>query len=149
MERWTCQNAGFMDPRELASDLLRRARACGADAADVVVASGTDFSVTVRKGEVETLKEAGSKALGLRVFVGRRTATSYTSDFSPAALQAMVKDTVEMARVTGEDPAAGLPDEMVPAEDIDLGLFDPSPAALPTADRIDWARRAEAAALAV
>jgi PmbA protein len=132
---------------QLAQDLLRQARTAGADAADILVGEGTDFSVTVRKGEVETLKEAGSKALGLRVFVGRRTATSYTSDFSPGALQALVRETVEMARVTGEDPAAGLPDEMVPAEDVDLGLFDPSPAALPTKDRIEWARRAEAAAL--
>ena len=136
-----------MDYRDLAADLLRQARASGADAADVLVGEGTDFTATVRKGEVETLKEAGSKALGLRAFVGRRSATSYTSDFSPSALAALVADTVDMARVTGEDPAAGLPDELVPAEDVDLGMFDPSPAALPTAERIERARRAEAAAL--
>ena len=137
-----------MDYRDLADHLLRRARALGADAADVLVAEGTDFSVTVRKGEVETLKDAGSKALGLRVFVGRRTASSYTSDFSPPALETLVGDCVDMARVTGEDAAAGLPDEAPPAEEIDLGLFDPSPAALPTKERIERARRAEAAALA-
>ena len=137
-----------MDYRDLAEHLLRRARALGADAADALVAEGTDFSVTVRKGEVETLKDAGSKALGLRVFVGRRTASSYTSDFSPRALETLVGDTVDMARVTGEDAAAGLPDETPPAEEIDLGLFDPTPAALPTKERIERARRAEAAALA-
>ena len=136
-----------MDYRDLAEHLLRRARALGADAADVLVAEGTDFSVTVRKGEVETLKDAGSKALGLRVFVGRRTASSYTSDFSAPALETLVGDTVDMARVTGEDAAAGLPDETPPAEEIDLGLFDPTPAALPTKERIERARRAEAAAL--
>jgi len=136
-----------MDHRDLATDLLRKARAAGADAADVLVAEGTDFTVTVRRGEVETLKEAGSKALGLRAFVGRRSATSYTSDFSPSALADLVAETVDMARVTGEDPAAGLPDEVVAAEDLDLGMFDPAPAALPTAERIERARRAEAAAL--
>ncbi len=138
-----------MDHRDLAQHLLRRARASGADAADVLVAEGTDFSVTVRKGEVETLTDAGSKALGLRVFVGKRTASTYTSDFSPPALETLVSDTVAMARVTGEDAAAGLPEESPPAEEIDLGLFDPSPAALPTSERIERARRAEAAALAV
>jgi PmbA protein len=137
-----------VDYRDLAQHLLRRARALGADAADTLVAEGTDFSVTVRKGEVETLKDAGSKALGIRVFVGRRTASSYTSDFSPSALETLVGETVDMARVTGEDAAAGLPDEAPAAEDIELGLFDPSPAALPTAERIERARRAEAAALA-
>jgi len=79
--------------------------------------------------------------------VGRRTASSYTSDFSPPALETLVGDTVDMARVTGEDAAAGLPDETPPAEEIDLGLFDPTPAALPTKERIERARRAEAAAL--
>src|SRR6266511_4259558 len=103
-----------MDHHDLAEDLLRKARAAGADGADLIIAEGTEFSVTVRKGEIETLKDAGSKALGLRVFVGRRTASSYTSDFSRTALDALTSETVAMARASGEDPAAGLPDEMVP-----------------------------------
>jgi PmbA protein len=136
-----------MDHRELAQDLLRQARAHGADAADAVVAQGTEFHATVRKGEIETLTDAGSKALGLRVFVGRRTASSYTSDFSKTALERLVGDVVEMARATGEDPAAGLPGEMVPAEAIDLGLLDPSVGTTGTDEKIEMARRAEAAAL--
>jgi len=137
-----------MDHRDLAEHLLKRARAAGADAADILVAEGTDFSVMVRKGEIETLEEAGSKALGIRVFVGKRSANSYTSDFSSSALEALVAETVSMARVTGEDAAAGLPDELSPAQPADLGLFDATPAALPTEQRIASARRAEAAALA-
>ena len=138
-----------MDLRELASDLMKRARSAGADAADVIAARGNDFSVTVRLGEVETLEQAGSKALGLRVFVGKRSALTYTSDFSPAALAALVDDTVAMARVTGEDAAAGLPDQWSPAEDVELGMFDASPETLPTEGRIEWARRAEKAAMAL
>lgn len=138
-----------MDDRDLAQDVLSRARRHGADAADVMVARGTDFSVTVRKGQVETLKEAGSKALGVRVFVGRRTATSYTTDFTSAAVEDLVREAVDIARATGEDPAAGLPDEMVPAETLELGMYDPSPAALPTDERIARARTGEEAALAV
>jgi PmbA protein len=136
-----------MDHRELAAELLRKARGAGADAADVLVARGTEFSVTVRKGEVETLKDAGSQALGLRVFVGRRTANAHTSDFSREALDTLVAETVALARATGEDPAAGLPDEVPPAEELDLALYDESIVALPTAERIERARRAEAAAL--
>ncbi len=138
-----------MDPRDLALDLLGKARGAGASAADLLIAEGTEFSVSIRKGEVETLKEAGSKALGVRVFVGKRTASSYTSDFSLPALDGLVRETVAMARATGEDPAAGLPEETPPAEDIDLALHDSSVAAVPVAERIERARRAEAAALAV
>jgi PmbA protein len=137
-----------MDYYELASDLLKKARASGADDADVIVSEGNEFSVSVRKGEVETLKDAGSKALGLRVFVGKQTATAYTSDFSRPALDALASETVAMARETGSDPAAGLPDEVTPAEELDLGLYDPALGALPTDERIERARRAEATALA-
>jgi PmbA protein len=136
-----------MDYRDLAARVLGQARATGASAADLLVSEGTEFSVSVRRQEVETLKEAGSRALGLRVFVGRRTASSHTSDLSRTALERLVEETVAMARATGEDPAAGLPDEMVPVESPELDLFDPSPGALPTDERIGIARRAEAAAL--
>jgi PmbA protein len=133
---------------DLGAALLAKARAEGADAADLLIAESTDFSVTVRKGDVETLEEAGSKALGIRLFVGRRTATVHTSDFSRDALDELVREGVAMARATGEDPAAGLPEEVFPAEDLDLGLSDPDLPSFPTDERIEWARRAEAAALA-
>src|SRR5512136_538395 len=105
-----------MEKHEIASELVRRACVAGADATDVPVAEGTEFSVTVRKGVVETLTEAGSKALGIRVFVGRRTASTHTSDFSWPTLRRLVEETVGMARATGEDPAAGLPDETLPPD---------------------------------
>lgn len=138
-----------MDYRDLAQDLLAQAKGQGADDADTLIAEGTEFSVSVRKGEIETLKESGSKALGLRVFVGRRTANAHTSDFSAPALREFAASVVEMARATGEDRAAGLPDDVVPAEEIDLGLYDASTMAVPTDKRIEQARTAEATALAV
>jgi PmbA protein len=97
---------------------------------------------------VETLTDAGSRGLGLRVFVGRRTANVHTSDLSGPALGALVAQAVELARATGEDDAAGLPDECPPLDPLDLDLFDPALAALPTEDRIALARRAEEAAAA-
>ena len=137
-----------MDHEALAQDVLRQARARGADEADVLLLESTEFSVTVRRGEVETLTDSGGRGLGLRVFVGRRTAHVHTSDLSPAALAALVAEAVEMARVTGEDEFAGLPDETPAPEGVDLELLDPAVAALPTESRIALARRAEAAALA-
>jgi PmbA protein len=138
-----------MDYRELAASLLGEAKKHGADDADTLIAEGTEFSVSVRKGEIETLKESGSKALGLRVFVGRRTANAHTSDFSAPGLREFVASVVDMARATGADPAAGLPDATEPAEELDLGLYDAATMAVPTAERIEQARTAEAVALAV
>lgn len=53
-----------VDLREIAVDALRLAMQQGASAAEVVATDGSEFSTTVRLGEVETLKEAGSKAVG-------------------------------------------------------------------------------------
>jgi len=133
---------------QIAQDLVRRAMKAGATAADATVREGDEFSTTIRLGQIESLKEAASKALGLRVFLGTRSANSYSSDFSPASLDRLVERTLAMARVTSEDPANGLPD---PAElgrySGDLELYSPDLAAISAEDRIAVARRAEQAAL--
>ena len=133
---------------QFASELVERAVRTGATAADAVVREVDEFSTAVRLGKIESLKEAASKALGLRAFVGDRSATSYSSDFSPQSLARIVERTLEMARVTSEDSASGLP----PAELLgryagDLQLYHSDVAELSTERRIELARVAEDAAL--
>lgn len=134
----------------LADDIVQRARRAGADEADALVGSGTEFEVTVRQGQIDRLTEAGSKALGLRVFVGGRPAVCYTSDFSPEAIAKLARDTVEMAAITDPDPAGGLPDPDAWAQRFegDLRLHDPKLADVSNDTKIELARRCEAAAFA-
>ncbi len=68
--------------RQLATDVLTRALRAGATDAEAVVYEGDEFSARVRLGQVETLKESGSRAVGLRVFLGQKTASTSSSDFS-------------------------------------------------------------------
>src|SRR3954463_4820307 len=79
------------DLKDLAQEIVRRAMAGGATAAECVVREGDEFSTLVRLGQVETLKESGSKAIGVRVFNGKRAASTYSSDFSHAGLDRMLK----------------------------------------------------------
>ena len=121
----------------------------GASAADGFVREEDSFSVRVRKGDVETLKEAVSRSLRLRIFLGRKVASSQTSDLSPAVVDRLVKETIEMAQLISEDESSGLPDHsFFPRQLADLNLADPSWEKLTPEDRIDLARRAEAAAVA-
>ena len=134
---------------QIASDLVDRAARAGATAADVVVREADEFSTTVRLGKIESLKEAASKALGLRAFLGARSATAFSSDFSPQSLSRLVERTIAMARVTSEDPASGLPDrELLGSYTGDLELYSADVGELGTGARISMARRAEEAALA-
>ena len=135
--------------QNIAQRAIERAKTHGASAADAMIREDDTFSVTVRMGEVETLKEAISRSLMLRVFVGKRTATSHTSDLSPAVLDRLVDETVEMARLTSEDSSGGLPEEATFRSSFpDLNLLDPSWEMLTPDERINLAVRTEAAALA-
>jgi PmbA protein len=136
------------DLRALAADLVSRATAGGATAAECVVREGDEFSTLVRLGQVETLKESGSKSIGVRVFFGQRAASTYSSDFSREGLDRMLKSALELAKITSEDPFAGIPDASQLGQLTgDLDLYHEDVYSLPGPDRIDYARRAEKAAL--
>src|SRR5262252_1388642 len=92
------------DLQQLAAEIVRQATQSGATAAEAVISEGSEFSTLVRLGEVETLKEAGSKAAGLRVFLGKRAASTHTSDLSRAGIEQMVSSALALAHVTSEDP---------------------------------------------
>jgi PmbA protein len=135
--------------KQIAAELVERAVRAGASGADVIVREADEFSTVLRMRKIESLKEAASKALGLRVLVGSRSATSFSSDFSSVSLARLVERTLAMAKVTSEDPASGLaPAELLGRHDGDLELYSPDVAELSTDQRIDYARRAEEAALA-
>ena len=120
----------------------------GATAAECVVREGDEFSTLVRLGQVETLKESGSKSIGVRVFFGQRAASTYSSDFSRAGLDRMVTSALALAKITSEDPFGGIPAaEQLGQLSGDLDLYHEDVYSLPGADRIDYARRAEKAAL--
>jgi PmbA protein len=136
------------DLKELATDAVRRAMEGGATAAEAVAREASEFSTVVRLGQVETLKESGASSMGLRVFFGQRAASTYTSDLSPAGIQQMLSAALELARITSEDPHAGLPEPgQLGAISGDLDLYYEDVYSLPSEERIAYARRAEEAAL--
>ncbi len=98
------------DLQQLASDVLNRALKAGATDAEAVVYEGDEFVRKVRLGQVETLKESGSRAVGLRVFIGQRTASTSSSDFSSDSIERLVDGAITLAKITSEDPFAGLPE---------------------------------------
>src|SRR3984885_6491616 len=136
------------DLKDLAQDIVRRAMQGGATAAECVVREGDEFSTVVRLGQVETLKESGSRAIGVRVFNGKRAASTYSSDFSREGLDRMVKSALELSKITSEDPFGGIPEpDQLGAVPGDLDLYYSDVYSLPGDERIGYARRAEKAAL--
>jgi len=136
------------DLKELATEIVDHAMKGGASAAECVMREGDEFSTLVRLGQVETLKESGSKSVGVRVFFGKRAASTYSSDFSKQGLDRMLKSALELAKITSEDPYSGIPDAgQLGSISGDLDLYHEDVYSLPGEQRIDYARRAERAAL--
>ncbi len=110
----------------LVDSALKHAKKIGATDAGAEASEGCGLSVSVRKGELETVERNRDKSLGVTVYVGHRRGNASTSDFSEAAIQQTVQAAYDIARFTAEDPTAGLPDEEdIAKEQPELDLFHP------------------------
>ena len=137
---------------EIAERALERTRAAGADAADAVLVEGDSLEARVRGDEIDFVKQARERTLGIRALVrgggGTRTAITSTSDLSRDAVDRLAEDTVALARQTAEDPTAGLPEGGF-ADDwqnLELDLAPDRELTVGVDERIDDARQAERAA---
>lgn len=138
--------------KEIAQDVLRFAKDKGASDAAVEISEGQGLSVTVRKGQIETIEQNKDKGIGVTIYLGRdraiRRGNASTSDFSARSLKDTVEAAYNIARFTAEDDCAGLPEaEFLEMQPRDLQLFHPW--ALTAEQAVGLAQRAEAAAFAV
>jgi len=117
------------------ADLVAAARKAGADAADALYICNASTQISVRLGALEDVERSEGEEIGLRLFVGQRSASVSSSDLSPEALAALVERAAAMAREAPEDPYAGLALEhlLLRGEPVDVDgddLADPAPAEL-------------------
>jgi len=117
------------------ADLIAAAKKVGADAADALYVCNASTQISVRLGALEDVERSEGEEIGLRLFVGSRSASVSSSDLSADALSALVDRALAMAREAPEDRYAGLaPEDRLlrgasPEVDGDDGA-DPSPADL-------------------
>lgn len=112
--------------RHLVDNIMVKAKAMGASAAEVDASVGVGISVNVRNGEIDTVEYSNGKELGVTVYFGQRIGAAITSDFKPEAVQLMLEKACHIARYTSEDPYLGLADPKLMAYDYpDLDLDHP------------------------
>ncbi len=134
---------------DLGRSVVERAIRGGADVAEASAHSGSHLSVKARMGEPELVEEAGSRALGLRMMVGKRVSSTYTSDLSDAGQQTLIEDALELARLSEADEFAGPPDPTdlsVPAQWTNLDTFDEAVSQISADEALSRAQRGERAA---
>jgi PmbA protein len=133
---------------QITRDILDQARRAGASACEAEVSQGFGQSVSVRRGEVETIEYNRDKGLGVTVYFGQKRGHASTSDLTPQAIKDTVAAAVSIAKYTASDEFAGLADEKLLAREIpDLGLYHPWELSVEQA--IELAQACERAAFAV
>ncbi len=138
------------DYRNLASELVSALKKQGADAADVYISMVDGFNTTVRLGAIERLQQSTSKGLGLRVFKNGATALTFTTDFDGKAVQNLVRDTLEIVKISSADKHNGLaPKEFLGEYTGKLMLFDEELVKLSPEKKIAMVKEAEAAGRSV
>lgn len=134
------------DYRNLASELVSALKKQGADACDVYITSSEGFNTTVRLGNIEKLQQSTSKGLGLRVFKNGATALTFTTDFDEKAVQNLVRETLEIVKISSADKDNGLaPKEFLGEYKGNLMLFDENLLKLSPEKKIEMVKEAEAA----
>ena len=103
---------------DLSSRLLARARAAGADQAEVSCSEDAGLNVNVRMGEVETVESTRDRGIAVTVYFGGRKGSASTADLRDESLAATVDQACAIARYTEHDPAAGLADAELMATDL-------------------------------
>ena len=135
--------------KDLVARALAEARRAGAAEAEVMLERTRLLSVQVRDGATESVKQADRRGLGLRVFVDRKPALVYTSDFRLDAIASLAAKAVALARYGESDASNELAAPAgAPGNAAALQLFDPAIAAMTPDAARSLAIEAERAGLA-
>ena len=135
---------------ELCLRALERARAHGAQVADACAESSRAFSVRAHGGGVDSLKQSGTRGLGVRAIVGDAVGFASGTDLSPAGLDDLARRAVALARFATPDEANGAPGpEEAGADGVgDQQLFDPAALEWSPEQKIEMALELERVTLA-
>ncbi|MFC2076039.1 TldD/PmbA family protein [candidate division KSB1 bacterium] len=132
-----------MEDLDLAADLVRRAKARGADQAEVYLTRGAEFTVEIARGKIQELKQAASKGLGIRLFRGSHMGFVSSTDFSTSSLETILDHGFAGLELSTPEKANRLPELSRESPPDDLELYDPSIAEVPTEKKIALAREME------
>ncbi len=130
----------------IAESAVQRAKDKGAVMVEAFLMSSKELSIDIRNGEVETMKLAEDRGLGLRVISDGRVGFAFTTDFGAAGLDQVVHQALANGENTEPDQFNILPE--VTGEYPRLELYDPAIRAVEVENKIKMAAEMENSAKA-
>jgi PmbA protein len=138
-----------LSPQKLAQEVVELAAKAGATSSEVRVRTGVETDMTVRNGQVEQLQQAGPSSIGIRLWVGDRSASTYSTDMRSDSIDRLIRQTLDLVPLTDPVAELALPDAAWLADSFpELELFDPSLASVTAEEKLARIKETEALALA-
>lgn len=126
---------------KLAGQVVDRAQKLGADQSEAFLIKSKDLTIDVRDGEVETLKLAEDRGIGVRVFRQNRIGFAYSSNLEDSALEQIIGQALANSDKTSPDQFNYMPKPGGPYASLDL--FDPAIEKVAVEEKIDLAKLIE------
>ena len=134
------------DYKSLADDIIKKSLSRGADFSDIVIAKNLSKNVGCRLGNLEEIEQSETQVLGLRTFIGERSAIISTNNFSRDSINESIERVINMTKLAPKDPMVSLASQTIDKIP-DLDLFDSHD--LKPDDLKDLALRTEEASLKI
>lgn len=83
--------------KQSCENLLAKAKAAGADQADIILSKGKSFSLSVQDGDIDKYKVSGSQVIGVRAIKDSKIGLAYSEDLQDSSLDFIAKQAVENA----------------------------------------------------
>jgi PmbA protein len=130
---------------ELIDKILQKCADAGADLVDVFSISSQNLSISVRNGQVESLKKATPGGMAIRFYKAGKMAFAHTTDLSEQAIDGMIPKLATLSQQTEADPLVNLPEPQKYVSDLEI--FDQNRYDLPTEAKIQYLKELESLAL--
>jgi PmbA protein len=130
---------------QLIDKILDKCATAGADMSDVFSISSQAMNISVRNGQVETLKKATPGGVGIRFYKSGKMAFAHTTDISDQAIDSIIPKLATLAQSTQPDPLADLASKQKYPGNLDI--HDPSQIERPIDEKIQYLKEIEKLAL--
>lgn len=127
--------------RDHAERAVGQAKKLGAHQAEVFLNNDKQLSIDVRDGQVETMKLAEERGLGVRLLIDGKIGFAFTSDLSPEAVEGVIEDALANAVNTSADKYRNFPGAS--DEYPQLDIYDPQIASTSVERKINMAQKME------
>jgi len=131
--------------KNLCEDIITQSKKQGVESAEIDISISSGKNLTVRNEDIETFEINNDKNITLTLYLNGRKSVVSSSDFSKKTIQHLIDNSLNMLKVTEQDPYFGIVEQdLHPKQTRPVDIFYPQE--LSFDEMLEVAKQAESAA---